>query len=128
MRWPGWVDCAFRVVHLVLVIGEFVSGSTLKSVRNCRLDGEVLVRTYQGDHGEVACLYGDPEGLRSLAAFLIAVADLDQEELLHSQLPIGEGFHAHLKPGAALCDESLQLDVGRLDARATGDTSWYKFG
>ena len=105
-----------------------MSESPLKSVRDHCLEGEVFVRTYPGEHGQVACLYGDPEGLRSLAAFLVAVADLDQEKLHDSQLPKGEGFHAHLKPGVVLCDESLQLDVGRLDARATGDTSWYKSG
>jgi hypothetical protein len=63
-------------------------------------------------------IHGDPEGLRSFAKFLIKVADLDQESI--TDLPVGTREHFHLRPKWDLGKSSVQVIVGRLDAKGTG--------
>ena len=89
------------------------------------LNGQVFVRTYDGENGEVVCIYGDPLGLKSLALKLSALADLEQTKLSDSQLPIDEGFHLHITKNNGLHKKSLNLDLGRLDAKQSGETDWY---
>jgi len=63
-------------------------------------------------------IHGDPEGLRSLAKFLLRLADLNQENM--PDLPVGAREHEHLQPGFDLSDSSVTVITGRLDAKGTG--------
>jgi hypothetical protein len=63
-------------------------------------------------------IHGDPEGLRSLAALLIKLADLDQDNM--ADLPEGAREHFHLRPRLELSASSDEVVVGRLDAKGTG--------
>jgi hypothetical protein len=63
-------------------------------------------------------IHGDPEGLRSLATFLIKLADTDQNN--NDALPIGAREHVHLRPGNELSNSSDRVIIGRLDAKGTG--------
>src|SRR5688572_26843610 len=65
-------------------------------------------------------IHGDPEGLRSLAKLLMDMADLNQEDVAHKDLPIGAREHYHLRPGFELANSSDEVIVGRLDAKGTG--------
>jgi len=63
-------------------------------------------------------IHGDPEGLRSLAALLVKLADTNQND--NADLPIGAREHVHLRPGLGLSKSSERVIVGRLDAKGTG--------
>ena len=63
-------------------------------------------------------IHGDPEGLKSLAALLIKIADTNQEDM--ADLPIGAREHIHLRPKYDLSNSSIQVIIGRLDAKGTG--------
>lgn len=63
-------------------------------------------------------VHGDPEGLRSFAKLLIKIADLNQDDL--KDLPIGAREHIHLQPDHDLSRSSVQVIVGRIDAKGTG--------
>ena len=63
-------------------------------------------------------IHGDPEGLKSLAALLIELADLNQNN--NVDLPVGAREHIHLRPGYGLSNSSENVIVGRLDAKGTG--------
>lgn len=63
-------------------------------------------------------IHGDPEGLRSLAALLLQLADKDQNDIL--DLPEGAREHVHLRPRLELSTSSDNVIVGRLDAKGTG--------
>jgi hypothetical protein len=63
-------------------------------------------------------IHGDPEGLRSFAKLLIKMADLNQENL--PDLPAGDAEHIHLRPDWDISKSSVQVIVGRLDAKGTG--------
>jgi len=76
---------------------------------NVPLNGQIFVRTYDGEGGEVVCIYGDPLGLKSLALKLSALADLKQTRLSDQQLPVDEGFHLHITPNNGLHKKSLKL-------------------
>jgi hypothetical protein len=67
------------------------------------------------------CIYGDPEGLRSLGKALIAIADLDQKSLSDTECPGDDSFHQHYKTGIGLSIPSLpRLTIGRVDEKGTG--------
>ncbi|HVS90493.1 MAG TPA: hypothetical protein VHE59_00575 [Mucilaginibacter sp.] len=75
------------------------------------------------DEGEIekwreVLIHGDPDGLRSLANLLLKIADLNQENL--DDLPIGAREHYHLRPNWELGKSSVEVIVGRLDAKGTG--------
>jgi len=63
-------------------------------------------------------IHGDPEGLRSFAKLLMKIADLIQED--RSDLPIGAREHIHLRPDFDISKSSVQVIVGRIDAKGTG--------
>jgi len=67
---------------------------------------------------EEILIHGDPEGLRSLAALLIKLADTDQNNIV--DLPVGAREHVHLRPRFELSASSEQVIIGRLDAKGTG--------
>ena len=62
---------------------------------------------------------GDPAGLKSLAALVAWLAEVDQESMPH--LPDGEREHLHLHPGCQLCRNSEATEIGRLDAKGSGN-------
>lgn len=64
-------------------------------------------------------IHGDPEGLKSLAALLLKLADTDQDSI--SNLPVGAREHFHLRPKLELSNSSDNVIIGRLDAKGTGD-------
>ena len=64
-------------------------------------------------------IHGDPEGLRSFGELLIKLADLNQNSV--AALPIGTREHIHLQPDFDLSKSSVQVTVGRLDAKGIGD-------
>ena len=64
-------------------------------------------------------IHGDPEGLRSLAKLLIKIADTNQDE--RADIPVGAREHIHLRPKLDLSESSIQVIVGRLDAKGTGE-------
>jgi hypothetical protein len=65
-------------------------------------------------------IHGDPEGLRSFAKFLMKVADIDQDNIPDSVLPFGEREHFHLRANLDISKSSVQVIVGRIDAKGTG--------
>ncbi len=66
-------------------------------------------------------IHGDPEGLRSFANLLLKLADIDQESIPEKELPIGAREHRHLRPDLELSGSSVEVIVGRLDAKGTGE-------
>lgn len=74
---------------------------------------------FEGEMQEVL-IHGDPEGLRSLAKLLTDIADLNQEAIDNQDLPIGAREHYRLRPGFELSNSSVEVIVGRLDAKGTG--------
>jgi hypothetical protein len=75
------------------------------------------------DDGNVASsqevlIHGTPKGLRSFAKLLLQIADLNQEK---APFPVGAREHYHLRPGWELSDSSIEVIVGRLDAKGTGE-------
>lgn len=69
-------------------------------------------------HWQDVLIHGDPEGLRSLAAVLLKLADINQADIIG--LPIGAREHIHLRPKLDLSTSSDNVIVGRLDAKGTG--------
>ena len=63
-------------------------------------------------------IHGDPEGLRSFANLLLQLANIDQEH--NDKLPVGAREHVHLRPNWELAASSVEVIVGRLDAKGTG--------
>ena len=88
-----------------------------RRLQSCSIAGDIRIATYEGDDGPVVTLYGDPEGLRSLAVILNDLASLDQQRVPDRNLPVGEGFHLHLFESRGLTNGSLKLDLGRTDPR-----------
>lgn len=64
-------------------------------------------------------IHGDPEGLRSFAKLLTKIADINQDDI--ADLPIGAREHVHLEPNLDISKSSVQVIVGRIDAKGTGD-------
>ena len=69
--------------------------------------------------GKGVFIGGDPEGLRSLAALCLWLAELDQKEALELSDEIRE--HIHLHPSVQLSRNSAPAEICRLDAKGTGD-------
>lgn len=76
-----------------------------------KFDGEI-------EKWQEILIHDDPEGLRSLAALLIQLADADQNNNIN--FPIGTREHLHLRPDYELSNSSESVIIGRLDAKGTG--------
>lgn len=72
----------------------------------------------QTEKWQTILIHGDPQGLNSLARLLIRLADLQQDE--QTALPIGAREHIFLQPNLDLSTSSVEVVVGRLDAKGTG--------
>jgi hypothetical protein len=66
-------------------------------------------------------IHGNPEGLKSFAKLLIEIAELNQEKVNDKYLPAGASEHYHLRPNIELSKSSIEVIVGRIDAKMTGD-------
>lgn len=62
-------------------------------------------------------IHGDPDGLKSFAKLILKLADLNQDSV--EGLPIGAREHFHLRPNFELANSSVEVIVGRLDAKGT---------
>jgi bisphosphoglycerate-dependent phosphoglycerate mutase len=118
-------------VTLVLIYSTYTSNEITmeyKQIKGNEIEGEldIFVSHNEDDEdGEITkwnevLIYGDPEGLRSLAKLLIEIADLNQDEVEDKYLPIGEREHYHLTPNIELSKSSDRVIVGRLDAKGSG--------
>jgi hypothetical protein len=63
-------------------------------------------------------IHGDKEGLKSFARLLIKLADLNLDDI--KDLPIGAREHIHLRPNLDISKSSVEIIVGRIDAKGTG--------
>lgn len=78
-----------------------------------------IVGQLEISHGENGIFIGgDPAGLKSLAALVAWLAEVDQESM--PQLRDGERAHRHLHPGCQLSVNSEETEIGRLDAKGYG--------
>jgi ABC-type phosphate transport system substrate-binding protein len=100
-----------------------------KLTKGNEIEGELEIFISHNDdamEGEIVkwdevLIHGNPEGLKSLAKLLIQIAELNQEKVDDKYLPIGAREHYHLRPGIELSKSSIEVIVGRLDAKGTGD-------
>ena len=86
------------------------------------LRGYVLAYVTESIDSRDICLYGDPEGLRSLGEALIAIANLDQKT--DKELPSDDSFHQHYNNGVGI-DEAIhrslpRITIGRVDEKSSG--------
>lgn len=65
-------------------------------------------------------IHGNPEGLKSFAKLLLEIAELKQDDVEDKYLPIGAREHYLLRPGIELSKSSIEVIVGRIDAKGTG--------
>lgn len=70
---------------------------------------------------EEVLIHGNREGLKSFAKLLLELAELNQEDVEDKNLPIGAREHYRLRPGIELSKSSVEVIVGRLDAKGTGE-------
>ncbi|MBS7564260.1 hypothetical protein KHS38_07570 [Mucilaginibacter sp. Bleaf8] len=63
-------------------------------------------------------IHGDPEGLKSFARLLMKIADINQDSI--EMLPVGAREHIHLQPDLDISKSSVNVIVGRIDAKGTG--------
>jgi hypothetical protein len=89
-----------------------------------KLKGYIVAFVIESLCDHDVCIYGDPEGLRSLGNALIAIADLDQKLLPDQQCPPDDSFHTHyainLNVAKSERDRAYRLTVGRVDEKASG--------
>jgi hypothetical protein len=100
-----------------------------KHIKGNEIDGDLdIFVSHKEDEfeGEITkweevSIHGNPEGLRSLAKLLLELADLNQDEVEDKYLPIGAREHYHLRPNIELSKSSVEVIIGRLDAKGTGE-------
>lgn len=99
-----------------------------KHVRGNEIEGDLdifISHNEDEDDGEIikwdeVLIHGNPTALKSFAKLLIEIAELNQENVDEKFLPNGDREHYHLRPGIELSKSSIQVIVGRLDAKGTG--------
>jgi len=79
------------------------------------LFGNISISEYK----DKIIIAGDPEGLKSLAAMLVWLANINQDKI--NNMPDGEREHIHLSPGTHISYDSSETEVCRLDAKGTGE-------
>ena len=100
-----------------------------KQTKANEIQGEldIFISHNEDEHdGETKCwdevlIHGNPEGLKSFAKLLLEIAELKQDDVEDKYLPIGAREHYHLRPGIELSKSSIEVIVGRLDAKGTGN-------
>ena len=81
------------------------------------IKGNLDIYGYEEDGKLCVNIHGDPEGLRSLADLLIALADADQDNVGEHWSGMQE--HVHLDPDYDISESSHYTIVGRLDGAIT---------
>ncbi len=69
---------------------------------------------------------GDRNGLKSLAEYLLYLAELDQNEVDDNLLPNGASEHVNLRPNVELSKSSNETIVGRLDRKSMAARHWVR--
>jgi len=101
-----------------------------KHIKGHEIDGHLDIfigeNEDKDEEGEITkwneiLIHGDPEGLQSFAKLLWEIAALNQEEVEDKFLPYGAREHYHMRPGIELSKSSIEVIVGRLDAKGTGN-------
>lgn len=82
------------------------------------LNGYLVAYVNESIDDRDICIYGDPEGLRSLGESLLAIANLDQASLSDIECPPDDSFHQHYKPGLPGLP---RLTIGRVDEKTSGE-------
>lgn len=95
--------------------GNEIKGNLDIIVHKCKDDYDGKISKW-----DEVLIHGDPKGLKSLAKLLIEIAELNQEKVEDKYLPVGEREHYHLSPKIELSKSSVEVIVGRLDAKGTG--------
>ena len=88
------------------------------------IEGNVFVDCDDETTDRVVVLYGDPEGLRSLAKLLLVLADVDQSRIC-GLASTDEHEHVHLEPDLDLCKSSVSLVLGRADDKQGNPLEWH---
>jgi hypothetical protein len=90
-----------------------------KNIKGNEIEGHLDI--FVSNEKDEILIHGNPEGLKSLAKLLTEIAELNQENVEDKFLPIGAREHFHLRPNIELSKSSIQVIVGRLDAKGTND-------
>ena len=103
-------------------------GSTLK-IKYPGISGNLKAYSSYDEDKKVTIVsvYGDKEGLISLAKLLLTLAEVDQT-MLASLPDSGASEHVHLVPNRQLAAKSCELVVGRLDDKMGKFDSEFKGG
>lgn len=91
-------------------------------------DGLTIHVTAIGEKSDLTAhvgIYGTPDGLLQLADLLTAIARVDQTQIADRNCPPGEGMHTTLHGGNEFKGPSVTLNVGRLDRKCDGTTTWF---
>lgn len=93
------------------------------------LSGYLIAYVVESFEGRDICIYGNPEGLRSLGEAIIAIADLNQKSLSENECPANDSFHQHYLTGEGTAEYIRRylprLTVGRVDEKSSGETRDY---
>jgi hypothetical protein len=100
-----------------------------KQIKGNEIEGHLdifISHNEDEDDGEITkwdqiLIHGNAEGLKSLAKLLIEIAELNQEKVEDKYIPIGAREHYNLRPGIELSKSSIEVIVGRLDAKGIGN-------
>jgi hypothetical protein len=100
----------------------------MKYIKGFEITGELDIFVEDNEMGfegettswQEVMIHGTPEGLLSFAKLLIDIAELNQNKVDDKYLPVGAREHYHLRPGLELSKSSVEVIVGRLDAKGTG--------
>jgi hypothetical protein len=92
-------------------------------------DGLTIQVTAIGDKSDMTAhvgIYGTADGLAQLADLLMAIASVDQTQIADRNCPPSEGMHVTLRGGADFRGPSVALNIGRLDSKRDGSTTWFE--
>ena len=86
-----------------------------KEIKGNEIDGDLDIFIANKE----VLIHGNPEGLKSFAKLLIELAELNQENIDNKFLPVGAREHYHLTSNIELSKSSVDVVVGRIDAKGT---------
>lgn len=92
-------------------------------IKRNKIEGhlDIFIAQKDDEMDDEILIHGNQEGLKSLAKLLIEIADINQEITNDDLLPIGAREHYHLRPNIDLSKSSIEVIIGRLDAKGTGN-------
>ena len=89
---------------------------------------QVVISGDQRNLEAIIGIYGKPDGLRQLADLRNAVASVDQTQISDRTCPPNEGMHTTLNAGREFPGSKISVNVGRLDCKGEGTTTWFSSG